>query len=76
MPFNERIDHPVFLENQDAIELQWDPKLGDRKNELVFIGIDYDKQQLRNQLNACLLNDLELEKWRNGNLTLEDNWPV
>ena len=76
MPFNQRIDHPVFLENQETIELDWDPKLGDRKNELVFIGINYDKQKLEENLKASLLNNNEMKAWQLGNLQVQDSWPV
>jgi len=76
MPFNQRIDHPVFLENQDTIEQNWDPQLGDRKNELVFIGINYDKQKLEENLNTCLLNEFEMNTWQSGNLQFHDSWPV
>lgn len=76
MPFNQRIDHPVFLENQENIEQNWDPKLGDRKNELVFIGINYDKEKLEENLNNCLLTDSEMSTWQSGSLQLQDVWPV
>ena len=76
MPFNQRIDHPVFLENQETIERDWDPKLGDRKNELVFIGINYDKQKLEENLKASLLNNNEMKAWQLGNLQVQDSWPV
>ncbi|WBL26563.1 GTP-binding protein [Zunongwangia sp. HGR-M22] len=76
MPFNERIDHPAFMENQDIIEKDWDASFGDRKNELVFIGMHYDKHQLEEKLNACLLNKAELEAWQLGYLELHDCWPV
>jgi len=32
----------------------WDPRYGDRKQELVFIGIDLDADDLRRRLDACL----------------------
>ena len=76
MPFNQRIDHPVFLENQENIEQNWDPKLGDRKNELVFIGINYDKEKLEENLNNCLLTNSEMNTWQSGSLQLQDVWPV
>lgn len=76
MPFNQRIDHPVFLENQENIEQNWDPKLGDRKNELVFIGINYNKEKLEENLNNCLLTNSEMNTWQSGSLQLQDVWPV
>jgi G3E family GTPase len=53
-------------ERKDAIEAYpnitdtWDQKWGDRKNELVFIGIEIDQEVLISQLDACLLTDEEM----------------
>ena len=33
----------------------WDPIWGDRRQELVFIGIDMDEGRIRRDLDACLL---------------------
>lgn len=34
---------------------EWDPRFGDRMQELVFIGFDLDEPKMRAQLDACLL---------------------
>jgi G3E family GTPase len=34
----------------------WDPRFGDRVQELVFIGIDMDEAAVRRQLDECLLD--------------------
>ena len=36
---------------------------GDRRQELVFIGIGMNEKRLREMLNACLLTN---EEWRAG----------
>jgi len=40
---------------QAMIHQQWDEEWGDRRNELVFIGIDMDEAAIREELDACLL---------------------
>jgi G3E family GTPase len=42
----------------------WDPLFGDRKQELVFIGIGLEKAELTADLDACLLTEAELEAGR------------
>ncbi|MGY6562469.1 MAG: GTP-binding protein [Luteibaculaceae bacterium] len=75
MPFGERIKFPSFLEYREHIESNWDPVLGDRKNELVFIGQDLDKAKITQELNACLCTPEEIKRidWDNGK---EDQWPI
>ena len=41
-------------ENADA-KRPWHPRYGDRRQELVFIGINVDEARLRERLDACLL---------------------
>lgn len=38
-------------------------KHGDRRNELVFIGVKIDKKKLSKALDACLLNDKEYKQF-------------
>ncbi|NGQ95414.1 GTP-binding protein [Brevibacillus sp. SYP-B805] len=46
--------YPDCLEN-------WDAQYGDRINELVFIGIDMDKEEIIRSLDACLLSEAEMQ---------------
>jgi len=41
---------------RDLIESRWHPEFGDRRQELVFIGIDFDEQLIRQRLEACLVD--------------------
>lgn len=54
---------------------RWDKTYGDRTQELVFIGIDYDEDTLRQMLESCLLTEAELaqgvETWK----ALDDPFP-
>ncbi len=44
-------DSPAFKQMMDEY---WDPKVGDRRQELVFIGIGMDQAAMRARLDACL----------------------
>jgi len=75
MPFQQRINHLVFIENQDIIEKAWDEQYGDRKNEIVFISQDMDEEHITKALDSCLATNEELltQKWKEG---YKDEWPV
>ena len=75
MPFDKRIQHYTFIENQKEIEQDWDKDFGDRKNELVIIGQNMNKEQIIKDFDSCLINPQEKDKgdWREG---YRDNWPV
>ncbi|KAF1014200.1 MAG: putative metal chaperone YciC [Stenotrophomonas maltophilia] len=38
----------------------WHPLWGDRRQELVVIGVHMDEGRVRDELDACLLNDIEM----------------
>ncbi|MGE8554937.1 MAG: GTP-binding protein [Chryseobacterium jejuense] len=61
MPMSHRAQYASFIENQEFIESRWDKNWGDRINELVFIGQDLDKEQILQDLTACLISDHEKE---------------
>jgi len=76
MPFSERINYASFVENQDFIESDWHHDFGDRKNELVFIAQNLDRNKLTNLLEKCLLTPTEQELLKKEALQLTDNWPI
>lgn len=47
-------------EQRAALRAIWDPTYGDRRQELVLIGIDLPENEIRAALNRCLLRDSEL----------------
>lgn len=60
IPSKERKNYSDYLENTEQILENWDEYFGDRLNELVFIGQELDIDELKSNLNNCLLTDLEL----------------
>ncbi len=75
MPFEKRIEQPSFVENQKSIEKEWDKIFQDRKNEIVIIGVEINKEKIYSELESCLLTEEELSQknWKKG---YEDDWPV
>ncbi|MCT4583088.1 MAG: GTP-binding protein [Flavobacteriales bacterium] len=75
MPFERRTQFVSYLENRQEIEGSWDSTFGDRKNEIVFIGQSMNEEQIRADLNACLIskNDLVSNDWKRG---YGDEWPI
>ncbi|MCL4132446.1 UNVERIFIED_CONTAM: hypothetical protein GTU68_013246 [Idotea baltica] len=61
---------------QDQISLNWDSNYGDRKNEIVFIGQDMDKEKILNILNEALLSDSDYLEHRESRIVFEDKFPM
>ena len=57
---------------QQAKEQNWVAPNYDRRQELVFIGIDMDKEAITNDLDNCLITDEEWELGIAGKLTFAD----
>ena len=49
-------------EDRADLEARWDPMVGDRQTEIVFIGADMDEIAIRQRLDACVLTGREFEK--------------
>ncbi|WP_251551651.1 GTP-binding protein [Neobacillus muris] len=49
-----------YLKENPELKIDWDEKFGDRKNELVLIGIDMDKNGVKASLDSCLLTEEEM----------------
>ena len=53
------------LESDDEradLESRWDPLVGDRQTEIVFIGVDMDEAAIRQRLDRCVLTGREFER--------------
>ncbi|MCM3452575.1 GTP-binding protein [Heyndrickxia oleronia] len=51
----------VYLRDNQELMEQWDAIYGDRKTELVIIGIEMEKERIIQSLNQCLLTKEEME---------------
>jgi G3E family GTPase len=65
------------LDDDEMADLQsrWDPLLGDRENQLVFIGIDMDEADIRARLDRCIVTPTEFETGFAGWARLSDPLP-
>ncbi len=54
----------------------WDARYGDRRQELVFIGIGMDRRQWLERLDACLLDEEGAALAMDGALALPDPFPA
>ena len=75
MPYSERTQYMSFVENKLEIESDWNKNFGDRKNEIVFIGMNINEAEIKSELNQCLSTDKELDtqQWKQG---YRDDWPI
>jgi G3E family GTPase len=60
---------------QEEYGADWHPEYGDRRQELVIIGIRMDEAWLRQELSACLLSDEEMRRGPHGWQLLPDPFP-
>jgi G3E family GTPase len=72
LPRDEWPDEPVSLA---ALERDWIEPWGDRRQEIVFIGVDLDEDELRARLDAALLTEAELKEGPDSWATLPDPFP-
>lgn len=74
--YTNRMDWPENKNMQDWIMKKWDDRVGDCRQEIVFIGQNIAREKLERDLNACLLTDEEFKHgpkvWQN----YQDRFPL
>ena len=50
-----------IMAEDDTIAARWDDVHGDRQTEMVWIGLDMDRDEIEAQLDECLLTNEEME---------------
>lgn len=76
MPLGERMSFSNFAENQEVIEERWTRDFGDRLNEIVFIGITINEQEIRKELENCLCSADEIMDLQDGFFSSKDPFPI
>lgn len=66
---------PQGEEVDDYVTKYWQEPFGDRRQELVFIGIDMPKEAMLNQLHDALLSDGEMAIGEMGWAIFPDPFP-
>jgi len=66
---------PEGPEFEAHIRKHWKKPWGDRRQELVFIGIKMDESPLRKKLEQCLLTDVEIEAGEDSWKKFKDPFP-
>ncbi len=51
-------------------------EFGDRMNEIVFIGINLNENDVRSKLEKCLCNEEEIMLMQNKMFDTNDNFPI
>jgi G3E family GTPase len=75
VPEAKRLKNPAFLDHYDMLQKKWHTTWGDRLNELVLIGIDLKREEVKSQLEACLCTEEEITYYQHPE-TWHDQWPL
>ncbi len=68
-------DRSHHHEIPDRLKKVWEEPFGDRRQAIVFMGIDFNPDDLRAQLDACLLSNSEMTAGEQSWATMPDPFP-
>jgi G3E family GTPase len=57
-----KLEQEEIFRNEPEILAEWDIEFGDRHTKLVFIGVDLPKEEIIEDLDKCLLTDMEMDQ--------------
>jgi G3E family GTPase len=72
IPKSKWPDDPIFNTWMEGV---WKKGFGDRRNELVFIGVNMDRDIIRARIDLCLATDDEIQQILRGEFTSTDPFP-
>lgn len=64
IPWFDVVKPELPIEAEELIKKDMEGEFGDRRNEIVFIGVDINKKALTNALDKCLLDDEEYSSYK------------
>lgn len=73
---NARENHSGDAEVPDRLKKDWAEPYGDRRQAIALMGLDLDFDDLSERLNACLLDDSEMNSGEPGWAVLADPFPA
>ncbi|WP_397538802.1 GTP-binding protein [Rummeliibacillus pycnus] len=53
-------EQEIELREEPILKEKWDPVYGDRQTEIVWIGVEINRHQIEEELDQCLLTDIEM----------------
>jgi len=69
VPLDDWPDDPI---EHAEIKQLWEPPFGDRRQEIVFIGINMNRDEIESKLHDCLLTDVEMARGQTAWTKLPD----
>ncbi|MFJ7826652.1 GTP-binding protein [Psychrobacillus sp. NPDC096623] len=54
-------EQEMIFQEDPSLKSRWDDVHGDRQTEMVWIGLDMNRDEIESQLDGCLITDAEME---------------